>query len=925
MLTLRLLGPFEVETEHGPLRLPEGQGRRLLERLLVHPGRAVAARELITALWPGTDPAAPASAQRLQAAVSRLRRLLHAAQDDPPQVTIVATGDGYRLQAPPERVDLLAFERAAADAIHATLTSGEGTDRIGEALSWWRGEPFTAFTLDGQVLAERARLHGVRRRLLEHRRRHEGGATLPDELLGTKIHHPDVRSAWLLRRSRLLRRLPAVGQQAVIAVAAPAGFGKSVLLSQWAQRQSAQVAWLRLDPGDADPARFWQGLLASIAATSPDHVTGLDTAASPASFPYRLAERIARPHRPLGIVLDDVHVLEDPSLVRQIATLVQLLPPTTTLALTSRGDLDRIVAPAFAADQVLRVTAAELSFDRGEIIRICRIGDDSADAAALDARARALEKRTDGWPLAVATLARTGAEPGAGDVIDRALGRHLVAEVLSALPDEVRVFVEATVHLDQLHPSLCDAVTGTADSRRHLAWLRDHDLLLIGPEVGGAWCRYHDLLRDELRRHVELGAAHDLRRIHLRAACWYLAHDLAEDALEHALRGRHLHVVAEQVGEILLRAAGRGEAGRCRRWVAALDPDELCDAPLSHAIGTLVAVTWADIAVAGRWSRSRQRHFGDDDLVVLHAQAIQAADEGRATVAGELTRRVLAEVDEPDAGLPPDARLALRANARSNLLLARLVGDRLSADDPLLPDIISELRPVAPTLASYQYLYWALAAFVEGRHELAASFSTEFTEGAAALGEGSDSEPGFAPTALVQALLAARRTSEPVALRSLAEPLEQSAAAYEAAGASTRVALLRAAAAHLHGLTGDERSARRLRRRADAAARSFVDAPFVTRFVDLLDREARGRADAHRGDAPAASRRLTARELDVLSLLDSALPTTAIADRLQISAHTVRSHLRSIYRKLDAHSRHDAVARARARGLLRASTPASVG
>lgn len=341
-----------------------------------------------------------------------------------------------------------------------------------------------------------------------------------------------------------------------------------------------------------------------------------------------------------------------------------------------------------------------------------------------------------------------------------------------------------------------------------------------------------------------------------------------------------------------------------------LDPDIVAADPRSHAVAMVTAVLWIEIDGRARWMRSRHRHFGGaDDVILTYARAVDGADQGRATEAVELTQRALEGAESFSRMYAADLARAVAGTALSNLVLARMMQGTLRHDDPLLPNTVSLLRPEVPIMAAWIHLYWGLVALVDGDDDLAGALSAEFSAGT----EGIVLAGARGPTTMIEGILAADRTDDPARLRAMAEHLLPAIETYSALGAETRAAITRYTAAFLFRRAGDLDRAAEERDRADLALRTFVDAPFVERFRDHLDARYASRPA---GDAasPQLVEPLTDRELTVLRELATTRSPAEIADALHLSVHTVRSHTRAIYRKLSVGSRHGAVLRARELG-----------
>src|SRR3954452_696405 len=373
-------------------------------------------------------------------------------------------------------------------------------------------------------------------------------------VLGTKLHLPSPRRR-LVRRSRLVDRLPVGGGAGprLVLVAAPAGFGKTTLVAQWladAGKSGRRVAWLALDPGDADLRVFLTHLVAAVQTAEPQ--VGADAAA--------LLERGAPTDAVLVsvindldvlagsmiVALDDYHVVDATAVHEAVTFLLDNLPPQVTLAMTTRADPPLPLARLRARGELVEVRAADLRFTADEaeafLNEVTELQLDPALVAALEAR-------TEGWPagLQLAALsARThsGAAAGSGDVagfIHAFSGSHrfvldyLVEEVLDRQPDEVRAFLLDTSVLDQLAGGLCDAVTGRSDGQPMLETLERENLFVVALDDERRWYRYHHLFADALRARLAARHAGRVAELHAAASRWLAENGLLADAVRHSI------------------------------------------------------------------------------------------------------------------------------------------------------------------------------------------------------------------------------------------------------------------------------------------------------------------------------------------------------------------------------------------------------
>ena len=328
----------------------------------------------------------------------------------------------------------------------------------------------------------------------------------------------------LVERPRLRDLLAAGARGAVTLVAAPAGWGKTVLLSSWYRTADASVAWLSVEPGDTD-ADFWRYVAAALGAAA----AGVP---APGEEPHeiflaRLADTLARRPAPLVLVLDDLHHLRGPlagldSLVRHTAGRLRLViasradPPLPLHRWRLSGDLTEIRADQLAFSLA---EAAELLARQGLVLPADRLSD--------------LHARAEGWPagLRLAALAAGAATGGLGG--EDAIAEYLTREVLAGQPPEIRDALCRTSVVERMSGDLVEALTGRSDGERLLADLARANLFVLPVDQ---WTyRYHGMLRDVLRRELRRREPGRLADLHRRAGRWHRERGAVIDGLRHAL------------------------------------------------------------------------------------------------------------------------------------------------------------------------------------------------------------------------------------------------------------------------------------------------------------------------------------------------------------------------------------------------------
>lgn len=899
----QVLGPVRLERGGSPVPVPAGNVGRLLTLLLLRPNEARPVPDLVAHLWPD-EPDGPAPRRRLQVTVSRLQAFLQPeGADGLGALDVVHDDGGYRLVAPPESLDRAAFEALAAGALHRN-------DRTlaRRALRLWGGHPYQDLPASAELRTEQRSLTQLHHRLVDLR----DGPPRPDVQLRRGLVQPPAVVGEVVERVELLARVPAVGEARAITVVAPAGAGKSTFLVQWAAQQAVPVAWLSLDRAHEDPTRFWGDLLHSLRWATGRAIELPDGAApGSADFLDELGQLADPAGTGFGIVLDDLHVV-GPSLGGDVARLVEQLPRSCTVVLSSRVHPPVATARLEATGEIHHVGARHLHLSVEEI--------EAATGTDLHVAAR-LHRVTEGWPVAVMALHRSGA--AVPDEVPEVVGRYVMEEVLRSIPSDVTRAVLELAHLDAFDAALARAATGR-DVRGPLAWLRRNGLFLVdlGSTHGDGWSRLHHLVAAAARRY---GAeAVDARAILRRAGRWCRTHGATQAALEYAVRAGDADTVAALAGDVLLDTAISGEAHTCVRLLRTVGPEAVEHDLFAHSVALYLATEWMSVAERAKWVRSRHRHFGgEDDLVLELVEATEAMRQGRSTEAVERTRRVMEGAEAYGAGLHAGVGAILRASAASNHVRARAFQGTAASDDPLYAEAVAALRPYGPLLATWVSSYWGLVALVEGDIPMATAQAETFYLGRRAK---ELSRPVRRDNSVLGALLAARTTADPDRLTELAAGIADLPPHLSPRGQHTDVAVAELALAHLYCRAGDESRARTHRAQAEVLLRTFEDAPLLERLRDVLDAAvapaatgpaSRPGADrsARSGVAPARvdGKVLTPRQQTIAGLLHTELTTREMAAQLHISHHTLRTHLRDIYRRLGVTSRHQAVALLRGR------------
>ncbi len=548
----------------------------------------------------------------------------------------------------------------------------------------------------------------------------EAAVSGPD-VLATKLHLPRPRPGFV-PRPRLAGRLDEGLAPGLVLVCAPAGYGKTAALADWARRSGRPVAWLSLDTGDNDPVRFWRHVVAAVGPARPgaaERVLPLLGAPPPSSFvglvTALINELAAQPGdgEPV-LILDDYHLIDAGPVHESLLFLLEHLPPGLQVVLASRSDPPLPLGRLRARGQLAELRAAELRFTADEAAALLQRVAERAGTALSDADVAALTARTEGWAagLQLAGLSLRGqADPAAFVAAFNGSHRYvldyLAGEVLEHLDEQVRDFLLETSVLERLSAELCDAVTGRNGSQALLEQVEQAGLFLMPLDEIRGWWRYHHLFADLLRARLQAERPARAVALHRAAAAWHAEHDLADDGVRHALAAGDTVWAARLIEQHFDATYHRGQRATIHRWLAALPAD------LVHARARLQLVQ-AWMAVVG-------------GQVEAADVALDAAQRASAQAA--------AEPLEPSAG----RAASLLANTRAAITIARgwlawLHGDADGAT-ALASQALGELTDSDWLLTSLGQLELALADRLRGRLDDAERGFTASLAGWRAAGE----------------------------------------------------------------------------------------------------------------------------------------------------------------------------------------------
>jgi LuxR family maltose regulon positive regulatory protein len=744
------------------------------------------------------------------------------------------------------------------------------------------------------------------------------GNDLGAPLLRTKLVVPS--SPRLVVRGGLIDALYEGVSRPLTLVSGPAGSGKTMLVAQWGASAGDRrpVAWLSLEADDNDPARFWMYVIEALRSVMPGigevplamlRAPGVNLAGE--ALPALINE-LADVSQQLVLVLDDYHAIEDERIHEGMASLIEHLPTTLRIVMTSRVEPPLRVGTLRARAQLNEIDAEQLRLSLSEAESMLN------EVHGLDLApdiVKRLHDRTEGWAagLYLAVLSMRGREDSGSFVTsftgsDRRVVDYLAAEVLGEQREAELDFLLHTSVLDRFCAALCDVVTGARDSRAMLDRIERVNYFLIPLDPRHEWYRYHHLFGELLRHELERREPRRAAELHNRAGRWFLDTGMVSEAIGHLTAAGELDAASELIYNNWLAFTNAGQRETVARWMDQLprgyiaSDGRLCLAQARTAltVGERDEVLrWVDLA-----TQAPTNNAGDDaelgeEMTVVRAAAWQLLGDMRQ--AEQLAGR-LAPLD---------------GSSIWHSLAACLLGTSARSfdaydDAQALFETALKLGSSSPNFIVSMIALGRLALIAADRGDwrgcsakVEAAFDVLCTNGleeywicsSAHIARGRlfrhDRRPTEAVAELERAVSLARR----------------GAGLVEWSYALTTLAELRCE-------LGDRRAARELVLEArDLLSRAPEPGKLALRLVGQLERVLRLVVDQS-GARPVVTDELTAREQAVLGLLPTGLSAREIADELGISRDTVKTHTKRIYQKLGVSSRRSAVARGRDLGLL---------
>jgi LuxR family maltose regulon positive regulatory protein len=735
------------------------------------------------------------------------------------------------------------------------------------------------------------------------------------DLVASKLRRPPVRQG-TVRRSSLIDRLAQGDGCPVVSVVAPPGYGKTTVLSQWAERNGQSFAWVSVDERDNDPKVLLTYVAEALNAVEPIDERVFDALASPGSSVLgsvvpRLGTAFFSMTAPVALVLDDVHVLRNRECQAALSVLADHVPGGSRLAMAGRAQPPLRVARLRAEGRILEIGPGDLSLDRDEASLLLR----AADVVVGQDDVAELHRRTEGWPvgLYLAALYLREGGPLAGAAVSfggdhRLVSEYVEAEFLARISRQHRVFLTRTAVLERMCGPLCDAVLDGSGSAGVLADLERSNLLLVPLDRRGQWYRYHHLFRDMLLAELERLEPGLISVLHRRAARWHERNGEPSEALGYWMKAGEADAAGRLVGALAFPAYQQGRVATVERWFRWLaEHDAAADQPAAAVLAAMISALTGKPGEAERWAEVAER-----------AAAVASLPDGSASIEPWLALMRALVCRDGAEQMRADAELAAgtmaagsfwRNSATLYLGMAHLMAGDTGRADALFQDAAAAGRPGGPAVGACVALAERSLLAIAGREWEAAGRHLSRARSVAREANLAD----YPPITILHAVAARIALHEADRPRALAELTRAQRLRPALTYAVPHLAVqARIELARCHLALSDIAAARILLQEVtEVLTRRPGLGVFAGQAADLRSELSRVRSSSALGASA-----LTAAELRLLPMLSTHLSFREIGEEMFLSPHTVKSQAISLYRKLGASSRNQAVTRARELGLL---------
>jgi LuxR family transcriptional regulator, maltose regulon positive regulatory protein len=728
----------------------------------------------------------------------------------------------------------------------------------------------------------------------------------------TKLIDPGARQPRpsLVSRAKLVEAARS-SHRRLVAVTAPAGYGKSTFLAEWAAAEDRPVAWMSLDRFNDDPATLVASLASAYcrAGLGPaDLVANMGDPGVPvlSRAVARLAAEFRASPVPFVLMLDDLHELQSQACHDVLGALILAIPQGSQVATAARSE-QPYLPRLRAAGEALEFGAADLALDAAGAQQIFA----NARVSLTLEQAAAVTERTEGWPAglylaALITSKRNDQAPAVtGD--DPYVADYLYRETLMGLPEDVQLFLRRTAVLDQLCGRLCDAVVASSGGAGYLRRLEAASIFLVPLDRRRQWYRCHPLFREFLLGELGRAEPNIVMTLHRRAADWHEANGSPAQALEHLLLSADWDRSVRLTSALALPTANAGQLPTLRRWLCTIGDANIERYPPLAVMAGWVGVLTGETAEAERWAAFMDTASFEGVPTDGSASFESARAILRAAMCAKGPEQMMADATMAVAREPawsPFHASALWALGEVHLLVGHVHHSRPllagasaaaaatgNADTVVLCE--SELAQLAmdrgdwPEAASRLEL--ALATIEKNRtHDYTTCLPAFAAAARLSLHRGDLHETHRQLTRAMRARPSATYVLPTVAVRA------------------------RLQLAKVYLALADLAAARQLLREINDI---LIHRPALGTLTGEVEELQRALAASPTAEAPGRPP-LSAAELRLLPYLQTHLTAERIAERLFVSNWTVKTQVKSIYRKLGVSSRNDAVQKATTLGLL---------
>jgi LuxR family maltose regulon positive regulatory protein len=736
---------------------------------------------------------------------------------------------------------------------------------------------------------------------------------VPFDLVEAKLAAPRLRPGTVAKEG-VIRELCASSVPFATVVAA-AGYGKTTLLARWAETDPRPFAWVALDGRDDDAVVFLRYIAAAVHRVEPVPSEVFDALSGPggAAWTMRVPQvggALAALEHPLVLVLDDLHAVANPSCLDVLAELSRYVPSGSQIAVASREEPPLPLARWRAQGSVQEIGVADLRLDEQEAGLLLAAAGVELDSDEISE----LTERTEGWPAGL-YLAALSMQAGATSTVgaegftggDRFVSEYFRFELLSRLAEDEASFLKHTSVLERMCGSLCDAVLETTGSAHTLVTLEHTNGFVVPLDQRSEWYRYHHLFRELLRNELERTEPEVVSVLKVRAMDWSIANDLPEDAVVYGRAAGETDTVAGLIDALALPLYYDGRMDTVEEWLGWFGEDEL--------------VRYPSLAVYGAWFRALTGRAEEAERWLALADGATSTiplSDGSATIEPWVaTLRAHMMRNGPEEALA-DANLALtqlplESSFRPTAFVIRGAAHALlGATDGATDDLEAAVEAgLASGAFDEVFVSQALLALLAARKGAWGEARERARAGQALVDEtrlGDFSASAIVHVATARVALHEARPDEAGAALARAHRLRP-LLEFGLPWLTVQVGL-ELTRAHL--AIGEAGAARTVFRETEDALE--LRPKMGSLVADA--RELRERLAATSGSDGAWAMSLTGAELRLLPYLATHLTVPEIASRLFISRNTVKTEAVSIYRKLSASSRSQAIERAVEVGLL---------